>query len=914
MNRVLGYLLAGMIATMTATGDFGHGWAAEPTVANPKPDTQAKFRQDCIAYQLRMAEAYDAHTNDPPAVRAAAHDLIVSSRKFWLDAAPKDVTRESLLAEAARVIQQGSNDPLILLVAGAITPKSAKEKPTLDYLRRAREAMQKSTYGAWERADAAMRDYAVRHDIENRAHNRKRKYPDLNPVMQAIAQWFAAEGSAKDDQRVMLSTLANFQKEHIGEARDDKFADLISQTPGVDPWIANMLQAKMFAHQGWTVWNKDWDNVQNQESNKLLRQGADYYIEAWKHNPNFPEPATELIAIARRGLTDEKPRYWFDQAVKAQFDYQPAYNSYRTAIRPDYHGSIEQLYAFGLECAKTGRFDTIVPFELMESLCVIDMEMDGADDFWRRKDVYEQVEQLLNASLAAPVYAGEPQSDSTRAWIHATHIAVAIRAHRYGDTTKLWEQTDSEHLQRAFSVYQVRLSPSMAKVKTAAMAAGIAIDLEEEVAKISDAASAERLKDRFEKEVAKPPAGASKEWIEYWRAALSQYVDYYAGKWVDVTFVEHLPALVGADDWKVIDAHTVESHSSEQLRLEWLGFLKGPYECSVDIEVKKFPSDAKPAGILLGNERKRMNRSYGRLFGIDPLNETSGQMTVGEFAPTTGGEDRLRDVNQLLVRAWPRYSEMFVNGERTNCRHDFPSEIYIEDIYRFDPCGGFMLWTPADKNSKVDVVYSNLKIRRLSCDPPRPEWSAQEGIEYNAERIQEEPNDPYHYFDRGAAYFANGDYTNALADYQRAASLRKDWNLAQVRIGMCQAALGNYEVAVSEYQKVLDRNDEYHPALNRLAWLQATCPDPKFRNGQEAVKNAERAYKLKDSIDSYRIAIIAALAEAGRLDDAKKQAKAASHAFRQKDRAALAPISAAIEQGQPYHEEIRNAEPASPSR
>jgi tetratricopeptide (TPR) repeat protein len=66
------------------------------------------------------------------------------------------------------------------------------------------------------------------------------------------------------------------------------------------------------------------------------------------------------------------------------------------------------------------------------------------------------------------------------------------------------------------------------------------------------------------------------------------------------------------------------------------------------------------------------------------------------------------------------------------------------------------------------------------------------------------------------------------------------------------------------------------PALNDLAWLRATAPDPGLRNGPEAVRLAERACQLTQNNDADAITTLAlAYAEAGRFDDAVVTARKA---------------------------------------
>ena len=90
------------------------------------------------------------------------------------------------------------------------------------------------------------------------------------------------------------------------------------------------------------------------------------------------------------------------------------------------------------------------------------------------------------------------------------------------------------------------------------------------------------------------------------------------------------------------------------------------------------------------------------------------------------------------------------------------------------------------------------------------------------------------------------------------------------------SAQGKIAEALVEYKTVLQIDPDQVLALNDLAWLLATAPDARFRNGPEAVRLAERACQLSSyKVTKYMGALGAAYAEAGRFDDAVKTARKA---------------------------------------
>lgn len=99
------------------------------------------------------------------------------------------------------------------------------------------------------------------------------------------------------------------------------------------------------------------------------------------------------------------------------------------------------------------------------------------------------------------------------------------------------------------------------------------------------------------------------------------------------------------------------------------------------------------------------------------------------------------------------------------------------------------------------------------------------------------------------------------------------------------------------------------PPRNNLAWLRATCGDPKVRDGDEAVQLAKRAVELSSSNDAESLdTLAAAYAEAGQFVDAVAIAKQAmglaeSSAVRKLAKEIEARLRL-YEQGKPYREKL----------
>ncbi len=128
---------------------------------------------------------------------------------------------------------------------------------------------------------------------------------------------------------------------------------------------------------------------------------------------------------------------------------------------------------------------------------------------------------------------------------------------------------------------------------------------------------------------------------------------------------------------------------------------------------------------------------------------------------------------------------------------------------------------------------------------------------------------------------------------------------------------GKVAEAIAHYQEALHLVPDQPDVLNNLAWLLATCPDPKVRNGTQAVALAQRACEQsQDHKTIYLGTLAAAYAEAGRFDDAITTAqKACALASESGDRTWLKKnqeLLALYLKHQPDHEPIEKLVPAAP--
>jgi tetratricopeptide (TPR) repeat protein len=124
---------------------------------------------------------------------------------------------------------------------------------------------------------------------------------------------------------------------------------------------------------------------------------------------------------------------------------------------------------------------------------------------------------------------------------------------------------------------------------------------------------------------------------------------------------------------------------------------------------------------------------------------------------------------------------------------------------------------------------------------------------------------------RGWSWHRRKAYDKAIADYTEAIRLDPNCVLAIANRGLAWQDKADYYKALIDYNRAVRVDPKYARAYTARAWLYATCPDKKFRDGKLAVESATKACDLTGWKEADKLAVLAAAyAEKGDFDKAVK--------------------------------------------
>jgi tetratricopeptide (TPR) repeat protein len=170
------------------------------------------------------------------------------------------------------------------------------------------------------------------------------------------------------------------------------------------------------------------------------------------------------------------------------------------------------------------------------------------------------------------------------------------------------------------------------------------------------------------------------------------------------------------------------------------------------------------------------------------------------------------------------------------------------------------------------------------------------------------------YAEQGQHEKAKATYSTILETCAKSTSASSSWTYATDLPDLYEMD-GEYARAKDTWLLLARNNpptEDAALAMNCAAWICATCPDDKVRNGKEAVEYATKACELTEWKDaSWVDTLAAAYAELGDFKAAVEWQEKAIGLGRQRSVSAgiLADFESRLklyQEGRPYHQEVRN--------
>lgn len=165
----------------------------------------------------------------------------------------------------------------------------------------------------------------------------------------------------------------------------------------------------------------------------------------------------------------------------------------------------------------------------------------------------------------------------------------------------------------------------------------------------------------------------------------------------------------------------------------------------------------------------------------------------------------------------------------------------------------------------------------------------------------------------GVMLTRRGEVEKARPYLEAATRIKPEFANVIEQLAVELTAAGNIEQGISYLRDALRWKPDDAEKLNNLAWIRATTPEAKFRDGPEAVRLAERACDLTHFKTAVLVGTLAAAyAESGRFEDAVTTAQQAAALAMDAGQNELAEtnfrLAKLFRSGQPFHEALKPAD------
>ena len=351
--------------------------------------------------------------------------------------------------------------------------------------------------------------------------------------------------------------------------------------------------------------------------------------------------------------------------------------------------------------------------------------------------------------------------------------------------------------------------------------------------------------------------------------AASSVAQGQTSAWVGQTVVMKYPKPLMAnghivDNGFAYRIYTVKNASGKQLLLNSgavSGWIDAADVVARDGAVEFYTQEIRrnPSNVLAHNLRAlswhhqgeidRAILDYNEAIRLDPTNAAPYNNRGTAFMRIKLYDNAIADFDHVIEMNQNDPMPLNNRGTAWNQKKEYEKAIAdFNAALRLDPknvsayCGRGDAWLHSGKNDLAAVDYSFA----IGYDPTNPRV-------YNA---------------RGYVYKRNRDYEHALADFDEALRLDPKFGLAYKNRGQTRIIRKEYEQALADLGESI-RFDPNGESLNDKAWLLATSPDGKLRDGAQAVELATRACTLGNWTNAgWLDTLAAAYAEAGNFDKA----------------------------------------------
>ena len=344
--------------------------------SGPDAPTNCKYRETIVRpayFTLEMAELKQ-NKRIPETLLPQVEQLLKDRNSKYEPHEYFPFEAKTLIPRARELVEKSNNEPMMLDLLSDLLEANKQYEEAYELAKRASEQMvrnKRNPYPAWVILGAHITQHRCLKELDNLGDEKLRKHVSDQLTDSIIRYIIARElpAALASGYRSAISSAIHYHDINI-----DQIATIykaLKKQKDLPPEILTLAKAYHHLHRGIELQSREGADPAKAAGADAWTTPAQHrgkaiaaFKDLIKQHPDWPEPYTELILLEAHepGTTGKTKRQWFSQAVKLRLDHYPAYNNMITAF---YIGNEVQreaeLWAFGLDCIATARFDTYIP-------------------------------------------------------------------------------------------------------------------------------------------------------------------------------------------------------------------------------------------------------------------------------------------------------------------------------------------------------------------------------------------------------------------------------------------------------------------------------------------------------------------------------------------------------------------------
>ncbi|MFL5340094.1 MAG: hypothetical protein ACJ8F7_08075 [Gemmataceae bacterium] len=348
------------------------------------PEKQEQLEREKLSWNRRtLGGAYEKVGKKDARWDDQARVALEKAAQYFCDPLASSAAEHETYMAAKQAIDAGCDDPLIIYLFARMSygPDDPGEAEKDRRYTAAATAMQNSAY-PYHRRYVAL--YKAGQSKASLAGNSPQVRAEAEKLLDAALQ-LLPKSQEEDDlgpnpEHHVYDLIESAEKAHAWLSGNKIAAFLRVQNPLVEFSVKSpAIKFIMLSHDGQHWIDRAWeargsgyaDTVTKEgwkEFRKLLTAARQSLQNAWAGNPRDGKIAARMMwVVIGLDLGRAEMEMWFERAMKADPDNRKACLNMMEYLEPKWHGSLEEMMAFGRACAATKNWRSGIPLLLADA-------------------------------------------------------------------------------------------------------------------------------------------------------------------------------------------------------------------------------------------------------------------------------------------------------------------------------------------------------------------------------------------------------------------------------------------------------------------------------------------------------------------------------------------------------------------